>query len=151
MPGYRGTGAKLYTLYTAFFFFSLFQAYLIAVTCRDNSRYVIYRRYKDFNEMHSHLEERFPIEAGAISAKDRTLPTLPGVCLSPLSPLLHDSTSCCCWRFSQWNTLSKEHTVDYSPWRVPLLYVHRCNSFNHQFVSPNSKQLAENYEQAVQK
>ena len=59
------------------------QAYLIAVTCRDNSRYVIYRRYQDFHDMHSHLEERFPIEAGAISAKDRTLPTLPGVCLSP--------------------------------------------------------------------
>ena len=62
---------------------SLFQAYLIAVTCKDNSRYVIYRRYSDFHEMHSHLEERFPIEAGAISAKDRTLPTLPGVSLSP--------------------------------------------------------------------
>ena len=62
---------------------SLSQAYLIAVTCKDNSRYVIYRRYSDFHEMHSHLEERFPIEAGAISAKDRTLPTLPGVSLSP--------------------------------------------------------------------
>ena len=59
----------------------LSQAYLIAVTCKNNSRYVIYRRYSDFREMNSHLEERFPIEAGAISAKDRTLPTLPGVCL----------------------------------------------------------------------
>ena len=29
--------------------------------------------------MHTHLEERFPIEAGSISSKDRVLPTLPGM------------------------------------------------------------------------
>ena len=46
--------------------------------CKDGSGYTIYRRYSQFDEMHNALEKRFPIEAGAIKAKDRVLPTLPG-------------------------------------------------------------------------
>lgn len=57
---------------------SNYYAYIIIVTRSDGSKYIIHRRYSQFHEMHSHLEDRFPIEAGAISAKDRTLPSLPG-------------------------------------------------------------------------
>lgn len=54
------------------------QAYIIKVLCKDGTHYHIYRRYKQFDEMHNWLEKRFPIEAGAIKVKDRVLPNLPG-------------------------------------------------------------------------
>lgn len=55
------------------------QAYIIKVLCKDGRIYHIYRRYSQFDEMHSSLEKRFPIESGAIRAKDRVLPSLPGI------------------------------------------------------------------------
>jgi len=45
------------------------------VTCSDDSSYYIYRRYREFDELNSALEKRFPIEAGSINYKDRTLLT----------------------------------------------------------------------------
>lgn len=55
------------------------QAYIIKVLCKDGRIYHIYRRYSQFDDMHSSLEKRFPIESGAIRAKDRVLPSLPGI------------------------------------------------------------------------
>ena len=54
------------------------QMYVIRVTCRDRSSYIIHRRYRQFDEMQRHLEQRFPVEAGEFSQKERILPTLPG-------------------------------------------------------------------------
>lgn len=54
------------------------QLYVIRVTCRDRSRYIIRRRYRQFDEMQKHLEQRFPVEAGEFSQKERILPNLPG-------------------------------------------------------------------------
>lgn len=53
------------------------QLYVIRVTC-DRSRYIIRRRYRQFDEMQKHLEQRFPVEAGEFSQKERILPNLPG-------------------------------------------------------------------------
>ena len=55
------------------------QLYIIQVTCKNGNLYTIRRRYRQFDDLHNCLEKRFPIEAGAIRSKDRTLPTLPGV------------------------------------------------------------------------
>ena len=57
------------------------QLYILKVSCRDGSTYFIYRRYRQFDEIQNALEKRFPIEAGAIKAKDRTLPFLPSECM----------------------------------------------------------------------
>ena len=54
------------------------QIYTIQVTCRNGERYTIFRRYRQFDEMQRLLEQRFPVEAGEFSQKDRILPTLPG-------------------------------------------------------------------------
>ena len=51
---------------------------MIRVTCRDGSQYLIGRRYKRFDEMQRLLEQRFPVEAGEFSRKERILQTLPG-------------------------------------------------------------------------
>ena len=54
------------------------QVYVIKVTCRDGSHYLIFRRYRQFDEMQKHLEQRFPVEAGDFNQKERILPNLPG-------------------------------------------------------------------------
>ncbi|XP_065826186.1 neutrophil cytosol factor 4-like [Oscarella lobularis] len=54
-----------------------YYVYVIEVTLRSKKRYIIYRRYNQFHNLGSNLEERFPIEAGYISAKERVLPSLP--------------------------------------------------------------------------
>lgn len=48
------------------------------MTCRNGSNYKIHRRYRQFDEMQRHLEQRFPVEAGEFSQKERILPKLPG-------------------------------------------------------------------------
>ncbi len=53
------------------------KVYIIKVTCTNGSTYYIYRRFKQFDEMHTALDKRFPIESGSINYKDRTLPNLP--------------------------------------------------------------------------
>ena len=57
------------------------QLYIVQVTCKNRSSYAIRRRYRQFDDLQNSLEKRFPIEAGDIRSKDRTLPTLPGVCV----------------------------------------------------------------------
>ena len=52
--------------------------YVIRVTARDGSSYHIGRRYRQFDEMQRLLEQRFPVEAGEFSQKERILPILPG-------------------------------------------------------------------------
>eukprot|EP00118_Oscarella_pearsei_P005527 m.25473 g.25473 ORF g.25473 m.25473 type:complete len:464 (+) comp28814_c0_seq1:479-1870(+) len=54
-----------------------YYVYVIEVTLRSKRRYIVYRRYNQFNNLCNNLEERFPIEAGQISSKDRVLPSLP--------------------------------------------------------------------------
>ena len=51
---------------------------MIHVKCRAGSQYTINRRYRQFDEMQRLLEQRFPVEAGEFSQKERILPTLPG-------------------------------------------------------------------------
>ena len=55
-----------------------YYAYVIEVTRKNRETYHIYRRYKQFDKMVQRLEERFPVEAGSISASDRIIPLLPG-------------------------------------------------------------------------
>jgi neutrophil factor 4 len=55
-----------------------YYVYVIEVTVKYGPKHVIYRRYNQFHNLSQILEERFPIEAGSIDVKDRTLPTLPG-------------------------------------------------------------------------
>lgn len=57
---------------------SKYYVYVIQVTCRNGSHYVISRRYRQFDEMQKLLEQRFPVEAGEFSQKERILPILPG-------------------------------------------------------------------------
>ena len=60
---------------------SNYYLYIMVVSRRNGQKYTIQRRYREFNDLQTRLEERFPIEAGSIHPKDRTLPTLPGVCV----------------------------------------------------------------------
>lgn len=57
---------------------SKYYLYVMVVTRSNGQTYTIRRRYRQFNDLLARLEERFLIEAGSISSKDRSLPTLPG-------------------------------------------------------------------------
>ena len=54
-----------------------YYVYILRVTRKDGSKYVICRSFSQFTDMQSHLEERFVVEAGAMNPKDRVLPNLP--------------------------------------------------------------------------
>jgi hypothetical protein len=57
---------------------SNYYTYIIQVTRKNGEVYYIYRRYRKFHKMTQRLEERFPVESGAIRASDRIIPSLPG-------------------------------------------------------------------------
>ena len=59
-------------------FVSAWQVYVIEVSVKHGPKHIVYRRYNQFHNLSQILEERYPIEAGYIDIKDRTLPTLPG-------------------------------------------------------------------------
>ena len=49
------------------------------MTLNTGYKYIIYRRYRQFNELESLLDDRFVIDAGSVNIKDRILPDLPGM------------------------------------------------------------------------
>ncbi|XP_062508255.1 neutrophil cytosol factor 4-like [Corticium candelabrum] len=55
-----------------------YYVYVIEVSVKRGPKYIVYRRYNQFHNLHQVLDERYPIEAGHIDAKDRVLPNLPG-------------------------------------------------------------------------
>ncbi|XP_067948521.1 SH3 domain-containing kinase-binding protein 1-like [Watersipora subatra] len=52
--------------------------FVLEVTWSDKSRYVVYRSYSEFMEIHITLMKAFPLEAGEIDPNDRVLPELEG-------------------------------------------------------------------------
>eukprot|EP00058_Branchiostoma_floridae_P022392 XP_002607882.1 hypothetical protein BRAFLDRAFT_213611 [Branchiostoma floridae] len=51
--------------------------YILSVKWSEGSEFIIYRRYSAFFQLHQKLSELFPIETGAVSRKDQTIPPLP--------------------------------------------------------------------------
>ncbi|XP_078599964.1 uncharacterized protein LOC144875075 isoform X8 [Branchiostoma floridae x Branchiostoma japonicum] len=51
--------------------------YILSVKWSEGSEFIIYRRYSAFFQLHQKLSELFPIETGAVSKKDQTIPPLP--------------------------------------------------------------------------
>ncbi|CAH1232741.1 NCF1 [Branchiostoma lanceolatum] len=52
-------------------------SYILSVKWSEGSEFIIYRRYSAFFQLHQKLSELFPIETGAVSKKDQTIPPLP--------------------------------------------------------------------------
>lgn len=57
---------------------AVWQVYVVEVSVKCGPKHIIYRRYNQFHNLSQVLDERYPIEAGHIDIKDRTLPSLPG-------------------------------------------------------------------------
>ncbi len=55
--------------------------YALEVTWSDGSVLVIYRRYSLFFDLHVHLLDEFPEEAGEVEGTERIIPYLPGACM----------------------------------------------------------------------
>uniref|UniRef100_A0A8C6L9Y0 Neutrophil cytosolic factor 1 n=1 Tax=Nothobranchius furzeri TaxID=105023 RepID=A0A8C6L9Y0_NOTFU len=59
------------------FFPSQHYVYMLMVKWSDLGEKLIYRTYPEIHTFHKSLKEMFPIEAGEIDRKDRTIPSLP--------------------------------------------------------------------------
>ncbi|XP_078682288.1 uncharacterized protein LOC144916785 isoform X2 [Branchiostoma floridae x Branchiostoma belcheri] len=55
----------------------MIRLYILSVKWSEGSEFIIYRRYSAFFQLHQKLSELFPIETGAVSKKDQTIPPLP--------------------------------------------------------------------------